>query len=537
MRRATPSGRGLVAVAFLALCALSALCLGCAGFHPALTCPSKGGPTWVQISTPHFEVYTDADKDAAREHARDLEVHVSALATVLGVPEATLASKLDVIWFSRAADYVALRGASRLAEGLYRFRSDLDLEPRPFIVAFREAPGAMWTIQHELTHRLLRPWMPRLPVWLDEGLAEYYATLSVTDRQAFLGELSPRERFAEVPNALRANGHTIIPCDWAPPLPALLAMDRDTFYGYTHGDFSHLPARYLASARLVHYFLHGPNVGDRLRFATVWQAIGRGAPAQQAFAAAWSVAAQAELEAAYRAYLQTGVLPTIDERRFAVPLSPPNAERTLSDVEVHLLWARIAAFNEGITTPASEALTEALREAPGEPEPHYRRAVFFLRIKNLEGADRELTQALAKRPDDPRYLLGRVALWTQQIGSREPTEAESSQIEGIVTHLAQVATSATELLVASQGYHALGREEESFDLIVRAVARDPTCSVCNEYHAETLLARGRTEEALRAVDRAMTFLPERAGDGQLRRLRMAIEARQASAPPTPAPAP
>lgn len=166
--------------------------LGCTRFRAPLTCPKKGGPDWARISTPHFELHTDAGVEPAQEHARDLEVSLAALAQVLEVPKASLSTKLDVVWFNREMDYQALRGRYLTTDGLFKSTSILDPEPSPLMVEHRESLAGMRPTQHELVHRLLRLRTPSLPAWLDEGLAEYHSTLSIEDGHIVLGRQLPK---------------------------------------------------------------------------------------------------------------------------------------------------------------------------------------------------------------------------------------------------------------------------------------------------------------------------------------------------------
>src|SRR5262245_43582547 len=54
------------------------------------------------------------------------------------------------------------------------------------------------TIQHELTHHFVVFYYPQAPLWLNEGLASYYATLAIEEGYVILGRNDPaRQRWVQ----------------------------------------------------------------------------------------------------------------------------------------------------------------------------------------------------------------------------------------------------------------------------------------------------------------------------------------------------
>lgn len=174
------SSRGHRALRLLA----ALLVLLCAG--PALALPSRNDP-WIQVRSPHFTLFSNAGEAATRRFALDLEQLRSALAQLN--PGLQLASPAPV-WvyvFKNSAAFAPYRyvrdGKLQGGEGYFV------AHPYASYIAVDgdqegEARGAIY---HEYLHYVLANNYPGLPLWLDEGLAEYYSTFAVRDGEVKLG--------------------------------------------------------------------------------------------------------------------------------------------------------------------------------------------------------------------------------------------------------------------------------------------------------------------------------------------------------------
>lgn len=89
-------------------------------------------------------------------------------------------------------------------------------------------------VRHESTHALLHAWLPSVPLWLDEGLAEYF-------------EVPRDERFAKNPHL--AAVQTLIGKGQLPKLAELESLDDLDDMGV---------GEYQGAWAWVHFLLHGP---------------------------------------------------------------------------------------------------------------------------------------------------------------------------------------------------------------------------------------------------------------------------------------
>ncbi len=148
---------------------------------------------WLRARTPHFTVLTTAGEAHARRAAEALEAFRQAFQRL--VPDARVdpLAPTFVLVFDRFESYEpyaprydgqAVRVAgSFVGSPLANYLAlTLDQEARAWSVAY-----------HELTHLIVSQSLDRPPTWFNEGLAEFYGTLTFADEGtvAELGHLVP----------------------------------------------------------------------------------------------------------------------------------------------------------------------------------------------------------------------------------------------------------------------------------------------------------------------------------------------------------
>jgi tetratricopeptide (TPR) repeat protein len=498
--------------------------LGCAASRPPLTCPAHGGGAWTEATSKHFVLHTDAPAAEAERIVADFERLHDALAFVTRRPP-SVEVHIEVVRFERRKDFFEVARHDPTVVAYFAHEAPGDLEPRPTLVLHAEdmSDDAQETFLHELTHRFLSDRFATLPRWFNEGLAQYYETLHLAGGRAVLGatgnsDFSDRTTFWY---SWRGNAQTLqIPVAKAPTIWTLVDSDRSAFSrrfkertGPTNDEVDRLIASYAGAWKLVHYLLDGPDAGDRARFATFVAALEHGDRPRDAFLHVFGDG-MPRLEAAYHRYLTTPV----SARRF-VDLPPASTtasptSRAMTDEEVHLAWARLLPRTAAFQAQVAAQLDEALASAPSSPEVRYARAVSAIHAKDFAAADREISAALAARPEEPRYLLAQVLAF-QASGREAPRELSE--------RLARAATSGWQLGVAAMEAHRAGRLDDGLALVGRAIAVDPACWECQNVRARLLLAKGSLDEALAAVDRLLSLLPDGARVVDAVNLRRKIE--------------
>lgn len=525
-----PFLRRLASAGLLALASL-----GCASLRAPLTGPAQGGAPWTEVTSSHFVLRTDAEPREAQALVNQFEGLHAALAFVLQRP-ATTAARIELVRFERQKDLVEVAQRGPTERAYFSPQLPGDLEPRSALVFYGEelADVARETFLHELTHRFLHERFVALPLWLNEGLAQYYETLRVDDGRLLLGEPGGldfwEQSFASM--SWRGSQETLqVPLYRALSVWKLVDADRTAFYvargrekpgEASNEDWTRETASYASAWKLVHYFLNGPDAGDRDRFQSFLQAVQRGGRAREAFLETFG-ADLPRLEASFRRYLLEARLQRRVVEHPPAPVATPLQVRTMSDAEVHLLWAYLVPTKKGGRELARRQLDEALASDPRSSEVRYARAIFFTGQQRFDEADRELSTALAARPDDPRYLYARLSWHVDRAAAASPAQKGLSLPEDVLTRLERTATSAWQLNVAASYARVQGRVDDALGLSARSIAADPLCWTCQVGRARVLFAADRLDEATAAVERALAVLPEKSDPSDITALRAVIE--------------
>lgn len=142
--------------------------------------------TWLYAVSDHFEAYTTVDERRARDVLRDFEqVRAFFQSGVLPVPATRTATRLLV--FSSAKEYAPFR-PNEVFEAFYQAGPDRDV-----IVMQSGESDARPVVIHEYAHLLFWRTGAAYPLWLNEGLADFYSTMTPEGSRMRLG-LPPERR-------------------------------------------------------------------------------------------------------------------------------------------------------------------------------------------------------------------------------------------------------------------------------------------------------------------------------------------------------
>ncbi len=164
-------GRSWVGKALAVLA--SALATACVTFPRAW---EEGGSPWITVETPHFALATDMERTPAEDLARMLEDTWTSMEYAL---ESLPGGALDDAAGSEPVLVIALKN-DREREAVHKqvggmFRAWTLLPPAVWIGDINAYKG-IELLQHELAHALLAKRLPRVPRWLNEGIAFYLQT-------------------------------------------------------------------------------------------------------------------------------------------------------------------------------------------------------------------------------------------------------------------------------------------------------------------------------------------------------------------------
>ena len=150
----------------------------------ALTQAASAGDRWISFRSANFTLYTTCDETAGRDALVFFEEIRRAFTEILGV-------KLPQ---EKPVTVIAFRDPKTFAQ--YRPQGDvvaytLSQSRRDYIVMQDLAPEHYSRALHEYTHVVIEQAGMKVPLWLNEGFAEFYATLKPEGRKIVVGRIIP----------------------------------------------------------------------------------------------------------------------------------------------------------------------------------------------------------------------------------------------------------------------------------------------------------------------------------------------------------
>jgi len=378
------------------------------------------GPAWSRVDAPHFTVSGDASADDVRHVAFLLEVFREVFARVLpGARDRSLVPPFVIVFGTDKAftPYKPRYDGKPAPVGGYVVR-----EPLAPCVALRlDRSGESYrTVFHEYAHVLFDA--PRVPLWLREGVADYYstATLHRDRRHVLLG--------APVPAHVTQLSVAFLPVE------QLVTTSRNSKIWDTTAGRTVYPE----SWALVHYLVRG----TAARGAQITAFVDRLANGEdEAAAFARTIGPPQKVDAELRHYIRSGMAPPEEvelpaqvgvEPLQARPMSVAEVEATLGLLLFQLQRDDEAAVRLDAAISLDPELAEAhaalgrLRQRQGHPSDAigpFRRAnalnpgnvlvAYNFALVSLQARDARLPAPL----DDAYTALDRVA---RREGPAEP---------------------------------------------------------------------------------------------------------------------
>jgi len=364
---------------------------GCVTAANAGVGPSVQGGGWVEVRTPHLRVLSDAGLGKATAIAERLE----RLHEVLGNSARTLVVEPRrprvVLLFADEDGFFHYRpfyrGSRELIRGYFQPTPDGEFLIMQSLSGEERAEVAV----HEYTHAILHEAMPQIPMWLNEGLAEYFSTFRVDSRTAQMGAVIS----GHLQHLQSAQLLTI------PELFAVNPGSGDYHEGERQGTF------YAESWLLVHMLL-SERAEDLPRLEGFLRAMRDGADPHTAFRREYGedTALQMRL-GAYARRTSFGAR----EWHFDKPFGAIDKQIRMSVPTVELLTTIAMALipqGKSMWPTVSQHLTAALSLSPHDPTACALAGVLAEKRGEHAAAERWYTQALAA-PDVPASVCRQVA--------------------------------------------------------------------------------------------------------------------------------
>lgn len=149
---------------------------------------------WLGVRSQHFTVVTNANERAGRRIADQFERMRSVFHVTFPRVSIDNGSPIIVLAIKDEKDFRALEPQAYLAKGQLKLGGLFLRAPDKNYVLMRvdaEGQHPYAVVYHEYTHFLLSKAAAWLPLWLNEGLAEFYQNTDIHERDVALGQPSP----------------------------------------------------------------------------------------------------------------------------------------------------------------------------------------------------------------------------------------------------------------------------------------------------------------------------------------------------------
>lgn len=156
-----------------------------------LVCPGAwaGDTEWIEVTSPHFSVVTDAGEPRGREVATRFEQMRAVYAALMGNAKVNTPIPLEIVAFRNTKEFRQVaplwNGKPVQLAGLFQPGND-----RCFILLDMSVANPWYVVFHEYAHQLMNGTLSQeLDPWFEEGFAEYFATIEVDSHQARVGKI------------------------------------------------------------------------------------------------------------------------------------------------------------------------------------------------------------------------------------------------------------------------------------------------------------------------------------------------------------
>src|SRR5712664_1994950 len=500
------------------------LSLSCILFAFVLFLPlfsAVAADNWIELRSPHFIVNSNAGEKEARKVAdqfeqirRMFQSAFSALRVDPAQPIIIVAAKNENTIKLFLPEEWEVKGHIHHT-GMYQPGQDKD-----YVVLRLDSEGdnPFHILYHEYTHALLRLNFSNLPIWLNEGLAEFFGNSTLGDKEIKTGTIDPGHLYL-------LNQSKLI------PIETLLEVDHNSPY---YNETNRASVFYAESWAVVHFLMLDEDARQKQmmkNFLTAWTKSGNQLDAaREAFGDLKQFGKKIEAYSRQGSF-RIGIVKAgqgAAEKRYAVrSVSAGEALATRGDFFTH----------HNRVEQAQPILEEALKTEPNLPFAHEALGYYHYRRHETEEADKEMVEAikLGAAGLASQYFHG--VLLMQEGGFDGDSAQEARKILEKAVQLNPEFAPAHEAL--SQAYsHSPDTQKQAVNAAIKAVQLDPGQPSYAVNLAYLLLNNGRFSEARimaqRVLAAATTTGEKEVANNMLQHVQQAEEwaATKANAPST-----
>ncbi len=450
---------------------------------------------WIQVTSQHFIVVTNSSEKQGRKVADQFERMRAVFHLAFPKLQVDQSSPIIVLAIRDEKDFRALEPEAYLSKGSLKLGGlFLRAADKNYVLMRLDAEGdhPYSVVYHEYTHLLLSKSADWIPLWMNEGLAEYYQNTEIREKDVLLGQ-------ASVENILLLRQNRLL------PLPTLLTVDSNSPYYHEENKGSIF---YAESWALMHYLQNKDFKEKTSRVANYGELVANNV--DSVTAATRSFGDLKQLYSALEGYVHQGSFAylkapgetNIDDSSFKI--------ESLAPLRVDAVRADFLAYN-GRTADAQALLTQVLQGDPNNLSAHETRGFIAFREGNLEEAKKWYAEAV--QLDSKSFLAHYyfAAISMNSSGKSDDAQIENSLRKSIQLNT-QFAPSFDRLAVFLAMRH---RDlEEAHTMALTAVTLDPANMGYRLNTAHVLLEMGQGDRAVQVL-RAAAKLSKSPAESQI----------------------
>ncbi|HEX8836865.1 MAG TPA: DUF1570 domain-containing protein [Candidatus Acidoferrum sp.] len=445
-----------------------------------LTATVEAADNWVEVRSPHFTVSSNAGEKEARRIANQFEeirgvfqTAFHSLRVDFGKPLVVIAVKNEDSLKILLPDYYVTKDRMRPA-GMYLRGFDRNYALlRTDVSGSGESP--YHSLYHEYTHGIMALNFPVMPVWLNEGLAEFYGNTTVDSSEIGIGRISKMQL-----NVLHQSSFI--------PIQTLMNVDsRSPLYN----ERDRVGMFYAESWALVHYLMLDPDARKSQIMTNFLKVLAdtndSEEAARQAFGDLKKFGDRLQGYTRQTAFYYERMKPQtrFSDKDYATrPLSPPEVLALEADFLEH----------SGHGKDAKTMLKEVIEQEPALAPAYSSLGMYDFQQHDNDAAQKEFEQALQLNPSDFRsyYYLADILLRTK--GYRgESTPQIIKHLENLVKINPDFAPAQAFLSVAYRQQKET--KEKALAAAIQAAKLDPISLAYVADIGDALIALDRDQDA------------------------------------------
>jgi tetratricopeptide (TPR) repeat protein len=440
--------------------------------------------TWTEVRSPHFVVVTNSNEKQGLRVADQFERMREVFHAAFPKLQIDPGSPIIVLAIKDEKEFKALEPEAYLARGSLQLGGLFLRAPDKNYVLMRldaegEHPYAI--VYHEYTHLLVGKAAEWMPLWMNEGLAEFYQNTEIRDKDALLGEPSRDDIMLLRQTRLL-------------PLATLFTVDQKSPYYHEENKGSIF---YAESWALTHYIEvkdHQDKGSRLLQYSDLLiQKVDPVTAATRAFGDLKQLQSALEIyiQQASFSYFKMATTTDVDDSAFKVEvMTEPQADAVRAD---------FLAYNQR-TADAHALIDHVLQEDPKNVQAQETLGFMEFQQHHLDEARQHYAQAV--QLDSQSYLAHYYFAAISMMSPVAPSDEE--QIESSLRASIKLNPSfapSYDRLAAFLGSRRRNLEDARM-MGLTAVSLDPGNAGYRINEANVLLAMGQGENAIKVLDNA-----------------------------------